>query len=83
MDVACIAAAPGLILHRPSDRIKTDRLDARMLVRALRNGDPAEVYVPTKEDESVRDYLRMLQDTKTDLRKVKQRSLRFLLRRGL
>jgi transposase len=83
MEVACIVAAPGLIPHRPSNRIKTDRRDARTLVRALRNGDLTAVHVPTKEDESVRDYLRMFEDTKTDLKKAKQRLLHFLLRRGL
>jgi transposase len=83
MGVACMVAAPGLIPHRPSDRIKTDRRDARTLVRALRNGDLTGVYVPTKKDESVRDYLRMYEDTKVDLKRVKQRLLHFLLRRGL
>jgi len=41
------------------------------------------VYVPTRKDESVRDYLRMYADAKSDLRKVKQRLLHFLLRRRL
>jgi len=83
MNVGCMVVAPGLIPHRPSDRIKTDRRDARTLVRALRNGDLTGVYVPTKKDEGVRDYLRMYEDTKIDLRKVKQRLLHFLLRRRL
>jgi transposase len=82
MEVACMVVAPGLIPHRPSDRVKTDRRDARTLVRALRNGDLTGVYVPTKRDESVRDYLRMYEDAKSDLKKVKQRVLHFLLRRG-
>lgn len=77
-----MVVAPGLIPHRPSDRVKTDRRDARTLVRALRNGDLTGVYVPTKRDESVRDYLRMYEDAKSDLKKVKQRVLHFLLRRG-
>ena len=81
MDVTCKVVAPGLIPHRPMDRVKTDRRDARTLVRALRNGDLTGVYVPTKKDESVRDYLRMYEDTKTDLKRVKQRLLHFLLRR--
>ena len=59
MDVVCKVVAPGLIPQRPSDRVKTDRRDARTLVRALRNGDLTGVHVPTKKDESVRDYLRM------------------------
>jgi transposase len=83
MEVGCIVAAPGLVPHRPSDRIKNDRRDARTLVRALRNGDLTAVYVPTNKDESVRDYLRMYEDVKGDLKKVKQRLLHFLLRRGL
>ncbi len=83
MEVACLVVAPGLIPHRPSDRVKTDRRDARTLVRALRNGDLTGVYVPTKKDESVRDYLRMYEDAKSDLKKVKQRVLHFLLRRRL
>jgi transposase len=83
MEVACMVVAPGLIPHRPSDRVKTDRRDARTLVRALRNGDLTGVYVPTKKDESVRDYLRMHEDAKVDLKRVKQRLLHFLLRRGV
>ena len=83
MAVSCQVVAPGLIPRRPSDRVKTDRRDARTLVRALRNGDLTEVYVPTKKDESVRDYLRMYEDVKSDLRKVKQRVLHFMLRRRL
>jgi transposase len=83
MDIACKVVAPGLIPHRPSDRVKTDRRDARTLVRALRNGDLTAVYVPTKKDEGVRDYLRMYEDAKSDLKKVKQRLLHFLLRRRL
>ena len=83
MGVTCQVIAPGLIPHRPADRVKTDRRDARTLVRALRNGDLTEVYVPTKKDESVRDYLRMYEDSKTDLKRVKQRLLHFLLRRRL
>jgi transposase len=70
MGVACMVVAPGLIPHRPSDRVKTDRRDARTLVRALRNGDLTRVYVPTKKDESVRDYLRMYEDTKGDLKRI-------------
>ena len=83
MGVACMVAAPGLIPHRPSDRVKTDRRDARTLVRALRNGDLTGVFVPTKKDEGMRDYLRMYEDMKVDLKKAKQRLLHFLLRRGL
>jgi transposase len=83
MGVACIVAAPSLIPRRPGDRVKTDRRDARLLMRTLRHGDSDAVYVPTRKDEAVRDYLRMFEDMKNDLKKGKQRVLHFLLRRRL
>jgi len=83
MEVTCKVVAPGLIPHRLMNRVKTERRDARTLVRALRNGDLTGIYVPTKKDESVRDYLRMYEDAKTDLKRVKQRLLHFFLRRRL
>lgn len=83
MGVQCVVAAPSQIPHRPGDRVKTDRRDALILARALRNGDISAVRVPSREDEAVRDYLRMLEDMKADLRKAKQRLLSFLLRRRI
>ena len=83
MGIGCAVAAPGMLPRMPSDRVKTDRRDARLLARALRNGDVHEVYVPTKQDEAIRDYLRMYEDEKGDLKRAKQRVLHFLLRRGL
>ena len=81
--VAAVVAAPGLIPRKPSDRLKTDRRDARTLAFALRAGQLTAVHVPTKQDESVRDYLRMCEDTRDDLRRCKQRILHLLLRRGI
>ena len=83
MGVECLVAAPGLIPSRPADRVKTDRRDARSLARSLRSGDLTGVSVPTEGDEAVRDYLRMHEDLKSDLKKAKQRTLHFLLRHGL
>jgi transposase len=83
LGVACLVAAPGLIPRKPSDRIKTDRRDARTLAMALRAGQITGVHIPTRHDESVRDFLRMYEDLRSDLRKAKQRVLHFLLRRGL
>jgi transposase len=83
LGVAAIVAAAGLIPRKPSDRLKTDRRDARTLAFALRAGQLSAVHVPTKQDESVRDYLRMCADMRDDLRKCKQRILHMLLRRGI
>jgi transposase len=83
MGVSCLMAAPGLIPRKPSDRVKTDRRDAKSLALALRAGQLTGVRIPTKHDESVRDYLRMYEDLRSDLRKAKQRVLHFLLRRRI
>ena len=83
MGVAVLVAAPGLIPRKPSDRIKTDRRDARSIALALRAGQLTGIHVPTVQDESVRDYLRMYEDLRGDLRICKQRVLHFLLRRGI
>jgi transposase len=83
MGVEVMVAAPGLIPRRPSDRIKTDRRDANTLALAFRAGQLTGIHVPTVQDESVRDYLRMYEDLRGDLRICKQHVLHFLLRRGI
>lgn len=82
MEITCYVAAPTLIPRKPGDNIKTDRRDAKILAKVLRNQEIVSVYVPTKTDESVRDYLRMCDDMRSDLKRQKQRLLQFLLRLG-
>lgn len=82
MDIDCMVVAPGLIPRKPSDRIKTDRRDAELLALNLRSGQLTAVHVPTPSDEAVRDYLRMRDDLKSDLKRKKQQLLSFLLRHG-
>ena len=70
--------------RRPSDDLKTDRRDARALALALRAGQLTAIHVPTIEDESVRDYLRMYEGARGMFAdENKQRVLHFLLRRGI
>jgi transposase len=51
----CIVVAPSLIPKKSGDRIKTDRRDALGLARLHRAGELKAVYVPTEEDEAMRD----------------------------
>ena len=76
----CMVAAPASMPKKANDWVKTDRRDARKLAGALRNGDLSPVYVPSREDEAGRDFLRLYEDVKNDLKKAKQRLLHFLLR---
>ena len=56
--VSCRVVAPSLIPKQPGERVKTDRREAAQLARLLRSGDLTSVYVPTVEDEAVRDLSR-------------------------
>lgn len=58
MGVACDVIAPSLIPVRVGDRIKTDRRDAKKLVRLYRSGELSFVAPPTPETEGLRDLMR-------------------------
>jgi transposase len=79
----CIVAAPSLIPRRPGDRVKTDRRDAVQLARLVRSGDLNPVYVPDREDESLRDLCRAREDLMGDLKAAKHRLKSFLLRHDI
>ena len=51
----CMVCAPSLIARKPGARVKTDRRDAIMLVKALRMGDLTAVHVPDVTDEALRE----------------------------
>jgi transposase len=80
LGVLCIVIAPASVPMKANDRIKTDRRDAVKLAMGLRSGELSPVYVPTREDEALRDYLRAYEDIKGELKRAKQRLGHFLLR---
>lgn len=79
----CHVVAPSLMPKRPGDRVKNDRRDAMEIARMLRAGDLTSVYVPTIEDEAIRDLCRARDATQVTLRAAKLRLKSFLLRLGL
>ena len=81
--VSCLVVAPSLIPKKPGERVKTDRRDAVQLARLLRSGDLTSVYVPTVEDEAVRDLSRAREASIGVLTDAKLRLKSFLLRHGL
>jgi transposase len=80
---ACWVVAPSLIPKKAGDRVKTDRRDAVQLARLVRSGDLTAVYVPTVEDEAIRDLSRAREDTIRDLKAAKFRLKAFLLRQDI
>jgi len=79
----CRVVAPSLIPKKPGDRVKTDRRDAIEIARHLRSGDLTKVYVPSVEDEAIRDVSRARDATRVTLKAAKLRLKSFLLRHGL
>jgi transposase len=78
----CSVVAPSKIPRKSGDRIKTDRRDALNLARLHRSGDLTAVYVPSAEDEAMRDLTRGREDAVKALRVSRQVLLAFLLRHG-
>ncbi|MBI3455576.1 MAG: transposase [Candidatus Rokubacteria bacterium] len=80
--VACDVVAPALTPRRPGERIKTNRRDARKLVRLFHAGELAAIHVPDEAEESVRDLLRCPDAVRRDVMRWRHRLLKFLDRHG-
>lgn len=80
--VACDIVAPSLTPVRPGDRVKTDRRDARKLVRLYRAGELTFVAPPTPEQEGLRDLVRCRDDLRRARTAARHRVGKQLLRYG-
>src|SRR5207245_886261 len=65
------------------DRVKTDRRDAKRLVRLFAAGELSFAFVPSETDERFRDLVRCVEDARKDLMRSRHRLSKFLLRRGV
>lgn len=81
-NVECRILAPSTMGVTNTRRIKTDKRDAANIARCLAFRTYSEVYVPDDEDNAVKEYIRMRDDQKLALKKIKQQILAFVLRQG-
>jgi transposase len=81
-NVDCSVVASTAVLSQRS-KIKTDKWDALRLAQLWRAKELTVVYVPTQEDEALRDLARAREDAVQDLNRHKQRLTKFLLRKQL
>ncbi len=83
--IKCVVMAPttipGTELNKKRKK-KTDKRDARAISMALLTHSYSEVHMPDKEDESVRDYIRMRDDLKQQQKITKQQISAFCHRLG-
>ena len=79
----CVILAPTTMAVEGNRRIKTDKRDAKNIAICLRNHTYSAVHIPTEEDDQVKEYIRMRDDVKANLKRYKQQLLSFCLRHGL
>jgi len=79
----CEVVAPSLIPTRASDRVKTDRRDARKLAGLFRAGELTYVHIPDATDEVIRDVCRARTDAVEIQSRGRQQLSALLLRNGL
>jgi transposase len=82
LGVACDIVAPSLVPVRAGDRVKTDRRDAKKLVRLYRSGELVFVQPPTPETEGLRDLMRCREDLRRARTAARHRVAKPLLRHG-
>jgi transposase len=75
----CRVIPPNTVFHGGDGAIKTDSRDAVDIAWMLRRNEGESIAIPEKEDEAVRDVIRC----RGDLKGMKQRLLKFLLRKGV
>lgn len=59
MGVKCVILAPTTMLTPQGQCVKVDAWDALMVAQCLSYGGYHADYIPTEEDDSVKEYLRM------------------------
>lgn len=80
--VACDVIAPSLVPVRAGDRVKTDRRDAKKLVRLYRAGELVFVQPPDEQTEGLRDLMRCREDLRGARTAARHRVAKQLLRHG-
>ncbi len=71
-DIECVVVAPSKIPKQSGNRLKNDKRDCLTLARLHRAGELTPVYVPSSEDEALRDLVRAREDATGALRTAKQ-----------
>ena len=82
-DIKCIILAPStMAVQKGGKKIKNDVRDARQIADCLAYGGYHSVYIPTSLDNSVKEFIRMRDDIKQNLKSVKQQIIALCVRNG-
>jgi len=80
--VECVILAPTTMATTRKKGIKNDKRDAGNIAKCLAYNTYSAVYVPTGEDNAVKEYIRMRNDAKDTLKRIKQQTLALCTRHG-
>jgi transposase len=78
----CDVIAPSLVPQTPGERVKTDRRDAEKLAYLSMAGMLEAIWIPSEEDEALRDLVRARGSAKESAKRAGQQLDKFLLRQG-
>ena len=81
-NIDCVILAPSTMPKTVKAEIKTDKRDAAKIAKCLAYNTYSAVYIPDAEDNAVREYIRMRNDAKDALKRIKQQLLSFCKRHG-
>lgn len=74
-NVECVILAPTTMLEQRSKRrIKTDKRDAEIIARSLAQHNYSPVHIPTETDNQTKEFIRMRDDHKAELKRSNNRS---------
>lgn len=81
--IDCDIMAPTTMQSSTKNKVvKTDKMDARNIALNLANHSYKAVHIPDDEDLRVKEYIRMTNSFKKQLKKIKQQILAYILRFG-
>lgn len=81
-NIKCVILAPSTMMTTAKKGIKTDKRDAANIAKCLAYHTYRPVHIPTEQDEQVKEYIRMRDDHKAALKKIKQQIVAFCMRHG-
>ena len=82
-EVNCVILSPTTMVKTTNKKVKTDKRDAANIAKCLAYHTYSPVHIPTKQDEHVKEYIRMRDDHKQALKKSNSRFSLFACGRGM
>ncbi|MGM9958784.1 MAG: IS110 family transposase [Erysipelotrichaceae bacterium] len=77
-----ILAPTTMSVEKGGKKLKNDMRDARQIAKCMCDGSYRAVYIPTEEDDAIKEFIRMRDDIKQNLKSIKQQIVALLTRHG-